>query len=180
MQCFSSFDGVQKRGTIASWSKHASARGASPTHMPFLASVRNKLFAAFSAIRRRASSRCIAAQKNSLRRMRMEAPRLVRPAHAADARSVVGRYARLPEVRGTACGLSALRRGEARAARFSGRQSVLHETFRPVRRATLPKLAANKRLNTAYLLKESFGQLWSYQREGWARRFFSSISGVPA
>jgi len=35
-------------------------------------------------------------------------------------------------------------------------------------------LAANKRLNTAYLLKESFGQLWSYQREGWARRFFEN------
>ena len=33
-------------------------------------------------------------------------------------------------------------------------------------------LAANKRLNTAYVLKESFGQLWSYSREGWARRFF--------
>jgi transposase len=33
-------------------------------------------------------------------------------------------------------------------------------------------LAANKRLNTAYLLKEPFGQLWSYEREGWARRFF--------
>ena len=33
-------------------------------------------------------------------------------------------------------------------------------------------LAANQRLNTAYLLKESFGQLWSYEREGWARRFF--------
>ena len=33
-------------------------------------------------------------------------------------------------------------------------------------------LAANKRLNTAYVLKESFGQLWSYEREGWARRFF--------
>ena len=32
-------------------------------------------------------------------------------------------------------------------------------------------LAANKRLNTAYLLKESFGQLWDYRREGWARRF---------
>ena len=31
-------------------------------------------------------------------------------------------------------------------------------------------LAANKRLNTAYLLKESFGQLWDYEREGWARR----------
>ncbi len=35
-------------------------------------------------------------------------------------------------------------------------------------------LAANKRLNTAYLLKESFGQLWSYHREGWARRFFEN------
>jgi transposase len=35
-------------------------------------------------------------------------------------------------------------------------------------------LKANKRLNTAYLLKESFGQLWSYQTEGWARRFFEN------
>ena len=34
-------------------------------------------------------------------------------------------------------------------------------------------LAANKRLNTAYLLKESFGQLWDYEREGWARRFLT-------
>jgi len=31
---------------------------------------------------------------------------------------------------------------------------------------------ANKRLNTAYILKESFGQLWDYKKEGWARRFF--------
>jgi transposase len=35
-------------------------------------------------------------------------------------------------------------------------------------------LAANRRLNTAYLLKESFGQLWDYEREGWARRFFEN------
>ena len=35
-------------------------------------------------------------------------------------------------------------------------------------------LAANKRLNTAYVLKESFGQLWSYEREGWARRFLEN------
>jgi transposase len=35
-------------------------------------------------------------------------------------------------------------------------------------------LKANKRLNTAYLLKESFGQLWNYQTEGWARRFFEN------
>jgi len=35
-------------------------------------------------------------------------------------------------------------------------------------------LGGNKRLNTAYLLKESFGQLWSYEREGWARCFFEN------
>ena len=40
------------------------------------------------------------------------------------------------------------------------------------RRALQTLLAANKRLNTAYLLKEAFGQLWEYGREGWARRFF--------
>jgi len=40
------------------------------------------------------------------------------------------------------------------------------------RQALQTLLAANKRLHTASLLKESFGQLWSYEREGWARRFF--------
>jgi hypothetical protein len=33
-------------------------------------------------------------------------------------------------------------------------------------------LAANKPLNTAYVSKEQFGQLWQYQREPWARKFF--------
>ena len=33
---------------------------------------------------------------------------------------------------------------------------------------------ANKRLHTAYLLEESFEQLWSYERPGWARRFFDN------
>jgi transposase len=42
----------------------------------------------------------------------------------------------------------------------------------PGRQSLKTLLAANKRLHTAYLLKESFGQLWDYQREGWARRFF--------
>jgi transposase len=42
------------------------------------------------------------------------------------------------------------------------------------RRALKTLLAANKRLNTAYVLKESFGQLWDYQAEGWARRFFEN------
>ncbi len=42
----------------------------------------------------------------------------------------------------------------------------------PEGQATL--LAANKRLNTAYLLRESFGQLWDYNSEAWARRFFEN------
>jgi len=42
------------------------------------------------------------------------------------------------------------------------------------RRALKKLLAVNQRLNTAYVLKESFGQLWDYRREGWARRFFEN------
>ena len=42
------------------------------------------------------------------------------------------------------------------------------------RRALKELLHANRRLHVAYLLKESFGQLWSYQREGWAWRFFQN------
>ena len=35
-------------------------------------------------------------------------------------------------------------------------------------------LDANKRLNTAYLLKEQFNQLWDYKYEAWARKFFNN------
>jgi transposase len=38
-------------------------------------------------------------------------------------------------------------------------------------------LKANKRLNTAYLLKESFSQLWGYKQESWARKFFENWRG---
>ena len=40
------------------------------------------------------------------------------------------------------------------------------------RRSLRLLLKANKRFNTAYVLKETFGQLWDYQTEGWARRLF--------
>jgi transposase len=40
-------------------------------------------------------------------------------------------------------------------------------------KANLKKLLkANQRLNTAYLLKESFSQLWDYNNAAWARKFF--------
>jgi transposase len=35
-------------------------------------------------------------------------------------------------------------------------------------------LSPDKRLNTAYVLKEQFAQLWTYRREAWARKFFES------
>jgi transposase len=35
-------------------------------------------------------------------------------------------------------------------------------------------LGANQRLNTAYVLKESFAQLWDYNSEAWARKFFEN------
>ena len=41
------------------------------------------------------------------------------------------------------------------------------------RRSLQKLLRANKRLATAYLLKEEFGQRWAYRREGWARQFFT-------
>ena len=42
------------------------------------------------------------------------------------------------------------------------------------RRSLAKLLQANQRLNIAYVLKESFGQLWTYQSEAWARRFFEN------
>src|SRR5258708_27957339 len=40
-------------------------------------------------------------------------------------------------------------------------------------------LAANKRLNTAYLLKESFGQLWDYEREGLGAALLRQLACEP-
>jgi transposase len=61
---------------------------------------------------------------------------------------------------------------------IKGQKYVLlshRENLKPEGRKSLKLLlTANKRLNTAYLLKESFGQLWSYNTEGWARRFFEN------
>jgi transposase len=50
-----------------------------------------------------------------------------------------------------------------------------HENLTLEGHRALQKLfKVNKRLYTAYLLKESFGQLWDYRTEGWARRFFDN------
>lgn len=49
------------------------------------------------------------------------------------------------------------------------------ENLKPDGRRSLKLLLkANRRLSTAYILKEEFGKLWDYEREGWARRFFEN------
>lgn len=53
---------------------------------------------------------------------------------------------------------------------LSNRENLTHDG----RKGLKLLLAANKRLNTAYLLKESFGQMWSYSSETWARKFFDN------
>jgi transposase len=59
---------------------------------------------------------------------------------------------------------------------IKGQKYVLlshRENLSPDKQRTLTTLlAANKRLNTAYVLKEQFAQLWDYRREPWARKFF--------
>src|SRR5206468_1472168 len=49
---------------------------------------------------------------------------------------------------------------------LSNRENLTLES----RRALKELLRINRRLQVAYLLKESFGQLWGYDLEGWARR----------
>ncbi len=49
------------------------------------------------------------------------------------------------------------------------------ENLKPEGRKSLRLLLkANKRLNAAYILRESFDQLWDYKSEVWARRFFDN------
>ncbi len=59
---------------------------------------------------------------------------------------------------------------KSECARLSHRENLTLEG----RQSLKTPLAAKKRLNTADLLKESFGQLWDDEREGWARRFFEN------
>src|SRR6516225_5966951 len=40
--------------------------------------------------------------------------------------------------------------------------------------ANYPSAGTRPMWASAMVLKESFGQLWSYEREGWARRFFEN------
>ena len=66
----------------------------------------------------------------------------------------------------------------AEASTIKGREFTLrsNRTNLPLdgRKSLRKLLAATRPLNTADLLKETFGRLWSYQSECWARRFFEN------
>jgi len=78
--------------------------------------------------------------------------------------------------------LDTVRKGEYARLSGKGRQFIQGQKYTLLsrrenltldgRKALKQLRAANKRLNPAYVLKESFGQLWDYEKEGWARRFF--------
>ncbi len=74
---------------ISGWLIQRSDSGGCGMHMPFPGFVRKARYAAFSVIRRHASSPSNGAQKNDLRLLRSSAPGLVRPADAARSRSAV-------------------------------------------------------------------------------------------
>ena len=105
----------------------------------------------------------------------------LRPGHAPQARIV---YDKFHVLRHLANALDTVRKREY--ARLAGddrrfikgqkynllsRWENLHQKGRDALKLLL---AANKRLNTAYVLKESFGSLWDYAKPGWARRFFDN------
>ena len=79
--------------------------------------------------------------------------------------------------------LDTVRKGEYARLSGKGRQFIKGQKYTRLsrrehltlagRKARKQLLAANKRLNTAYVLKESCGQLGDDEKEGWARRFFA-------
>jgi transposase len=101
---------------------------------------------------------------------------------AAHAPQAARLYDKFHALRHLADAMDEVRRNESIQMRGDNRRLIRgHRYTLLTRRANLTingkralriLLKANKRLNTAYLLTESFGQLWEYRRERWARRFF--------
>ena len=99
--------------------------------------------------------------------------------HAPQARVIFDKF---HIVRHLADALDEVRRSEYRRLKGKDRSFIKGQRYTLLsnpenltldgRRSLKKLLKANKRLNTAYVLKESFGQLWDYRRESAARSFF--------
>jgi len=96
-------------------------------------------------------------EKNNLSTIWNSVQKLLRPKDTPSTRPFLRRHAHLPRTGNTPRGMPEVPESDTRTIILSGRESIL---------------AANKRLQTAYLLKEQFGQLWEYRSEVWARKFF--------
>jgi len=105
----------------------------------------------------------------------------LKPAHAPQAAILFDKFHVLRHL-GEA--LDKVRKAEYRRLKGKDRQFIKGQKYTLLsrrehltldgRQALQKLLAVNKRLHTAYLLKEAFRQLWSYQKEGWARHFFAN------
>lgn len=101
--------------------------------------------------------------------------------HAPEARIV---YDKFHVLRHLADAMDAVRRSEYKRVNDKERRFIKGQRYTLLsnranlelegRRALRMLLKANRRLYKAYLLKESFGQLWSYNNPTWARKFFDN------
>jgi len=101
--------------------------------------------------------------------------------HVPEARIV---YDKFHVLRHLADALDAVRRSEYKRVNEKERRFIKGQRYHllshranldlDAKRALNLLLQANRRLHKAYLLKESFGQLWEYNHPTWARKFFEN------
>lgn len=102
-------------------------------------------------------------------------------AHVPEVRIV---YDKFHVLRHLADALDAVRRTEYKRVNEKERRFIKGQRYNllshranldlDAKRALNLLLQANRRLHKAYLLKESFGQLWEYNHPTWARKFFEN------
>ena len=102
-------------------------------------------------------------------------------AHVPEVRIV---YDKFHILRHLADALDAVRRSEYKRVNEKERRFIKGQRYHllshranldlDAKRALNLLLQANRRLHKAYLLKESFGQLWEYNHPTWARKFFEN------
>lgn len=102
-------------------------------------------------------------------------------AHVPEVRIV---YDKFHVLRHLADALDAVRRSEYKRVNEKERRFIKGQRYNllshranldlDAKRALNLLLQANRRLHKAYLLKESFGQLWEYNHPTWARKFFEN------
>ena len=83
--------------------------------------------------------------------------------------------------------LDAVRREEYREAQEAGKAAIKGQRYNLLRHPeNIPEgrreglrnlLALNEKISAAYVLKDAFRQLWTYSKEGWARRYLDSWIG---